>query len=309
MRPALRSNLGFSLLEITIALAIGSSILLVAMQLHSVLQGARLVNNGAQALELVKNKSLRYFASSGAFPARLSELDFVADNPWQSQMLLEQSAEGIRISLNLANSQLAQKVSRQLANSETIGKKVSIVVYKPIQNIQNDFALHRVKVDGKPELNRMETALQMNQFDISDVGALHAQSIVATEAEFTDLEASTAEFDSMLISGSAQIETLKAESIEGSEIEAQWLTADYAEVQEITISQAHIETLEADEIDVGTLTANTVTADNLETQSLDADSISAQDFITSEGKFSEFLQRLDILETAWDACVDRNGCR
>ncbi|RTE87779.1 MULTISPECIES: shufflon system plasmid conjugative transfer pilus tip adhesin PilV [Gammaproteobacteria] len=306
----MRAINGFSLLELTISMAILSGLVLVGMQIQSTLHQSKMVQHAAEYMVKLKQEVNRFATLHGHFPEVVTELPNLPNEvPWNLTFNMQQQGETLNVRTQFPSETAAQRVSRLLGSTDISGSTLTFAVQKPVTDVVWDFALYRYPISGRPELNQMQTHLDMNNFDILNVGMLDTTSVQANTLTTNRLNAHTYTSDSLLVRNTATLNQLDVNNLTGEQLTVTNMTTDYAEIQDLLVDE-----LSADELDVHQLTAQQLTVDevvanSVETQTLEADEIFASDFITPQGSFNDFIQRLDTLEVLWSACVQEGGCQ
>ncbi len=152
--------------------------------------------------------------------------------------------------------------------------------------------LHRVAVPGRPELNRLEAALDMNGNDIVDAGTIDAEEVlvggdltVDGEVAATDLTVANAlTVEGTLTANAATVDALTTPSVVADDLTAPSLAADTATAATLAVSgTADLTTLVVGtSMTAATLVLEDVTMDHLDvTGTLSADSIITDTLATS----------------------------
>lgn len=106
-------------------------------------------------------------------------------NPWGNAYTFEiiNGGNNLQLSTTVASGGLANHVSGQsLPFSTVAGSTVTTTISRPGTEATHDPLLHRDAVAGRPELNRMNTSIDMNNNDVNNARTVRTQGLTATTA-------------------------------------------------------------------------------------------------------------------------------
>jgi len=205
-----------------------------------------------------------------------------------------------------------------------------------------DSLLHRRAKAGSPELNRMETDLDMNQHAINNIGEVTATTVISGElaaaqasldvlrtqrlmvgdSEFRaipgglELLTDTLELQGDLtVLGELDLLTgiVKSERLEATELRTDILYAEQFEVLDLTAEQLNFDTLNVgrlnveeanvDSIRASYMRVNELVVDQLRTTSIVADSIN-----TSLSSVDQNFMLAQQIQALWNTCRVNGGC-
>lgn len=304
-------NKGFSLLEFVAVLALISGVLLSLTQWRQIQHQQRLQQVLLDTIDHVQMALYGHFRQHNEFPLSISALGLTEHEmtPWGGSVALRHENGELNIVVPTPNRHVLAWLQARLPMTQRQELDLLVSVPMPLQTLSADFALHRVAVEGRPELNQMQTDLNMNGFAIRNFSQLEADNaqldmVTASEAVIGQITADEVWLTEQLTAASANLQTL---------------TVDDAHINNLTTTHATIETLQvenlaaiafrSEQLSTNTLSATTLTADIVSTESLLAAQIIAADFVTEAASFNETHQRLQTLELAWLQCVAQGGCQ
>ncbi|MCC5854392.1 MAG: shufflon system plasmid conjugative transfer pilus tip adhesin PilV [Idiomarina sp.] len=305
-----RPTSGYSLLEFVLVLALASGLLLATVQYRQVSHQTRLTEFAATDFLEVRARVYDYFAREGQFPTQPSEMHGeLVLTPWGTEFSFTPEANSLRVSAAFPNTAIARRVADRLPWAILNDRWVHLDISPPIQSAATDHLLHRFMVSGQPELNRMETHLDMGGHDLLNVGQLNLEMLVAEQvtAEHVYTDRLTADFANVY---RADIYDLFVSYLDAGEVVTDHLEAMLLEV--ISASVGHLSTgvLEAEQVLVsGLLEANRIDAQDGVFANLTAETVTAVDFITPAGSVNELWDRMYALEGLWSICIASGGCR
>ena len=258
----LRINYGFSFIELTVVLGLVSGLLLILSATMAHLQQQRLVQ--VMVDDLLHLKTAVYSAQlAGEEAATVADLQaskwYVREpsSPWGEPYYIDYRDDEAVIRGNAGIVARASGVARQLPASTTSGHWVELFVAKIIHERPGEAYLHRNKVAGSPQLNAMETDLQMQSFNINDINEVTAITIFGDH-----FNAQQANFNA-LNSVEVSTEILTSNS----------LTTDYADVLFLRATDVAINHLQIQHLNVD---AFTFLGNELFTDKLHADNVFAE---------------------------------
>lgn len=310
MRPV-PSNKGFSLVEFVAVLALVSGLLLTLTQWRELQHQQRLQQALLDTVDHVQVALYGHYRQHNEFPLSISSLGLSdhAVTPWGKDLALRRVGDELSIIVPTPNIHVLDWLQARLPMAKKDELKLMVAVPIPLQTINADFALHRVVVAGKPELNMMQTDLNMNGYAIRNFSQLYADSaqlnsVSTNSAVVGQLTADDVWLTQQLTAVNANIQSL---------------TVNNAQVNKLNASQASMNTLQTNSLTATTfssgqliasmLSVTTLTADLITTDRLLATQITAPDFYTERASFNETHQRLQVLELAWLRCIAQGGCR
>lgn len=118
--------------------------------------------------------------------------------PWQQSWQLETGTELSHITLLAPDEARAVWLSGKLPQSFNVGNQVRMAVWRPYTVTGNDNYLHRVAVAGAPQLNQMETALDMNGNDLQNARHVQVDTIVTVSMQAGDATLQSASAQSLV---------------------------------------------------------------------------------------------------------------
>lgn len=267
-----RSNYGFSFLELTIVLGIVSGLLLMLSGTIAHVQRQQLAK--VMAADLANLKTALYSAQlmgDGEFTAadlKASNWYFgELESPWGSPYQIEYQDTSIVIRGDAASSARAGAVARLLPASTVNGAWVELFTAEVSQKQASDMYLHRQEIVGSPQLNSMETHLNMHGNNIHNIDNLSAYAV------------STSYIDAF----HGYFNTVSTGNLTADVLESYSLVSAYAEVFALSSTDAFIDNLQvqelhADELNVygGVVFAHSLHVDTIFSGSLNAVNITAE---------------------------------
>ncbi|HLV47830.1 MAG TPA: hypothetical protein VKY35_02070 [Aliidiomarina sp.] len=304
------SNKGFSLLEFVAVLALVSGMLLTFTQLRTMQHQQSLQQSLLDTIDHTRQALYSYFSEHDEFPLSITALTSSEDaiTPWGRRLFIRHESIGVVLVVPVPNEAMLNWLKARLPMSQ--GEQLNLLVQlpAPIQTLISAAALHRVAVDGRPELNVMNADLNMGGFDISNFSKIKAE-----QALLNNLVSDEA------VVGVLTTDEAVANKIVAVEADIITLNANLAEVNELLVNKANFEhlqvatmtsdMLETQQLQANQFTATWLTAESVVTEKLLTEQITAMDFITPQGSFNNSHQRLQVLELAWGECVATGGCR
>lgn len=103
--------------------------------------------------------------------------------PWQQSWQLEAGTELSYLTLQAPDETRAAWLSSKLPQSFNVGNQVRMAIWRPYTVAGNDNYLHRIAVAGAPQLNQMETALDMNGNDLQNARHVQADATVTVSLQ------------------------------------------------------------------------------------------------------------------------------
>ncbi|MCH8492306.1 MAG: hypothetical protein LAT53_03615 [Idiomarina sp.] len=279
----LRSNHGFSFIELTVVLGLVSGLLLILSATMAHIQQQRLMQ--VMVDDLLNLKIAVYSAQlAGENAATVADLQASKwymrelSSPWGEPYHIEYRNSEVVIRGNAGIAARASGVAHQLPASTTSGDWVELFVAKIIHERPGDAYLHRQQVAGSPQLNTMETDLQMQNFNINDIHEVHATTIVGEH-----------------INGQqANFNAINSVNVSAEVIASDSLATDYADVlflrgTDVAIEHLQIQYLNADaftllgsELFADKVHANNVFAEVINAGIIEADNVLVAGNISAE---------------------------
>ncbi len=310
MGPA-SSEKGFSLLEFVAVLALVGGVLLTLTQLRGVQTQQRLHYALLDTIEYTRAALYEYFSQHNKFPVAISALQLPEPplTPWGESFELRHQGKQVSIVVPTANDTTGAWLQARLPMTIQEPKRLLIHVPTPIQQLTADLALHRVEVIGRPELNAMQTNLNMNGFNVLNFGYIDAHTgsinqVTTDTANFGTLTADAIWVSNQLTAAQADMGVLTINTAAINLLNVQ--QADFDSLQVNTLST---DVFNSNQLTTGSLSVSSLTAGSITTEQLTVGEITAADFVTSIGSFNETHQRLQALELIWLQCVATGGCR
>lgn len=309
MKNVSRIN-GFSLLEFVAVLALLSGALLTYSQLQSTYHRQQLQNHLLDSIVLAKTALYQHYGTHNQFPSALQDIMSLEQirTPWNESLYLQHAPEGVALVTPTPDEKVQAWLLARLVNSELDNKAVFIHLPKPIQTLSSEYALHRVAVPERPELNTMNVDLDMGGHNLLGFDLIEANqaTLGVIEAETAFLkQLNTKEITAeLLMAQTASFEQVQVELLEVNE-----LAAVAAEFTVLEISDAYVDVLEAGSMQVQQVDVNTLKTAHLEVDSLIVSTLHADDIVTPLGSLTDAQQRLQNLELAWLECLASGGCQ
>lgn len=282
----LRSNHGFSFIELTVVLGLVSGLLLILSATMAHIQQQRLVQ--VMVDDLLNLKIAVYSAQlAGEDAATVADLQASEwymrelSSPWGEPYHIEYRNGEAIIRGNAGIAARASGVAQRLPASTTSGDWVELFVAKIVHERLGDAYLHRQQVAGSPQLNSMETDLQMQNFNINDVNEVNAttifgENINGQQANFNAITSVNVSTDT-LASASLTADYADVLFLRGTDVVIEHLQIQYLNADAFTLlgSELFADKVEANNIFAEVINAGTIEADNV----LVAGSISAEQAI------------------------------
>lgn len=184
---------GFTLQELVISLAIMGIIATGAVSNYKVEQKTSLVEKAAADVDGLTQAYNQFYTKNRRAPTSISELVtegyYVGstESPWGSTYVGTETANGYAVSVNTSDSTYAKSLSNKYASSSLSGTSVEVTTPIPtIETLASQY-LHRVSVDGSPELNQLETDIDANGHNIRNISELDAEEVNVTTAVIEEL--------------------------------------------------------------------------------------------------------------------------
>lgn len=302
---------GFSLIEFVAVLALVSGVLLTLTQLRGMQHQQNLQQSLLDTIDHIQTALYGHFKSNYEFPPSLAaiELTAMAVTPWGENLSLLHENDEVSIVIPTPNNKVMAWLQARLPMAQQAEHKLLVAVPRPVQALSADFALHRVAVAGRPELNEMEANLDMNGFAVSDFSELDAElaqfeQLTVNEAVVTELTADEVWLTEQLTAVNADIQWLQADFIQ-----VESFTAEHAEVETLQVEQLSASILSSEQLQTNSLTSAELNAEHITTGTLHAGQVNAEDFVTEGASFNDVHRRLQELELAWLTCVNQGGCK
>lgn len=206
----MKSNRGYILFELVIALSILSGLLLFSQQWLLQQQKRQGNDFSASAAQQFLAAIETFWLAERRTPATLAELvskGYVAQvwQPWPGEWSIEQYENMLRLRLavDAGSAGAAQRLSEQVAGAHvTRTGEFMMHVFEPVQLALYKRYLHRYPDAFSPEYNQMQTHLDMNGFSLTNVNEMHANQLISgqaiiTEASFENVQATRLEVDDL----------------------------------------------------------------------------------------------------------------
>lgn len=310
MNSSVSKNRGFSLLEFVAVLALASGLLLTYSQVQSLQHRQQLQGHLLATVEAAKVALYQFYETHHNFPKALQEVLSPEQvlTPWQSSLFLEKDQDRLLLVTPTPNDKVQAWLLARLVQSEVTASGVAVPIPKPIQALTTDFALHRVAVPNKPELNTMSVDLNMGgnnllEFDQLAVNAATVEQIEADMAFVTQLDVEA------LNASMLTVDTATFQYVQSLLLEAEQVSVTHGVLGEVEVGTLLVNDLAADTAQAHTLQVEQLQAEYLTVDSLAVGSIQATDVITPEGSLVDAQQRLQSLELAWMECRAAGGCQ
>ena len=263
----LRSNHGFSFIELTVVLGLVSGLLLILSATTAHIQQQRLMQ--VMVDDLLQLKAAVYSAQlAGEESATVADLQASKwymrelSSPWGSPYHIEYQNGDAFIRGSAGIVARASGVARQLPASSTSGHWVELFVAKIIHERPGEAYLHRQHVVGSPQLNSMETDLQMQNFNINDINEVNATTI----------------FGDHIHGQQANFNAINSVEVSSDVLASNSFTADYADVLFLHGTDADIDHLHVQYLNTAAFTflGNELFAYKLHANSVFAEVINAE---------------------------------
>lgn len=306
-----RGNNGFSLIEFVAVLALVSGVLLTVTQLRGLQHQHNLQQSLLDTIDDVQVSLYGHFRQHYEFPPLLAdiELSALAVTPWGEQMWLQHEHEDVALVIPTPNAKVLAWLQARLPRAQQAGQHLVLSVPRPVQALSADFALHRVAVSGRPELNEMQANLDMNGFALHNFSLLQAEQAEFEQVTVNDVVVATLTADEVWLSQQLTAVNASIEWLQADQIHVNNWVATQANVESLQVEQLHASTFTSEQLQASLLTTSELNAEQIITGSLHAGEISAADFVTEAASFNDMHERLQLLELAWISCVNHGGCR
>lgn len=197
-----RRQLGLTMFELALTIAIASSILIAALPLQIEALEKKQVEVTATQMFTVGDVAQQFRADTGLWPGEanaapcnivtamneliaagylLQPLDRTA---WGTPITTTCTPARFDVATVGPNVQRVQEAGGLLHTAQVAGTTLTSVFPAGAPPAFND-VLYRVPIAGRPELNQMQTALDMNNNDITNVAGLTATTVTATNLSVT----------------------------------------------------------------------------------------------------------------------------
>jgi prepilin-type N-terminal cleavage/methylation domain-containing protein len=226
MMKSIKKVSGFTLMELVVSLAIMGIIAGTSAKIYQAENSTSLVEQSEKDLKALEQAYNRFYTVKRRAPTSIDELVseeyYVGslESPWGTSYTGTELTNGYQFSVAASESKYARQLANKFTSADQSGTSVSVATPIPtIETLASQY-LHRVEVDGYPELNQLETDIDANGYNIYDVDELDVESIEVTTAVIEELTAArissieTLEFDSGEISSSGNTLTIAADNIE-----------------------------------------------------------------------------------------------
>tara|TARA_Y100001970_G_scaffold294238_1_gene448966 strand:- start:2079 stop:3971 length:1893 start_codon:yes stop_codon:yes gene_type:complete len=279
---------GFTLAELAVVASILGTLAYYAGEQQEVIN---YVNDLEQVERDIENLQLaynQYYLEYRRPPATINELATLGlysgslESPFGTQYEGVPNGRGYQFVVDTLDNGPALTLSEKAPNATGVANRVSYNVPIPaLETIASQY-LHRQAVAGRPELNQLETNLDINGFDILNVSDLETNNIVTDRittnvAEIDVLQTvDTLEFGTNSIQAVGNTLRLNAGTVDISnnisvDGDLLMLGGNITGVDQITASLGDIDELNSDEI-----TAVSGNFQNFTTDNLDVDNFSSQ---------------------------------
>lgn len=180
---------GFTLIELASVLAIAGVIASYAIGYKQQQIMDERADVAVEDIKALRQAYRRFYSETLRDPNNINELapyytrSFTS--PFNTTYSGTVTANGYQISLDTDDNRFAHRVNRKMSATTRAGDTVSVVT--PVPSIATIAAqqLHRVQVDGRPELNQMQTHIDANGFNVSDIGELNVSNVDVTSLTVT----------------------------------------------------------------------------------------------------------------------------
>lgn len=305
---------GFSLLEFVAVLALLGGLLISFTQWRLSQHQQQLPQVLLATLEQTRAELYRYYFQHQAWPQTEAELALTEPllTPWQQQISLRLEHKDLLLIVPVPRARLVHWLKARLVNAQETLEAGQIAVMlrisPPLQVEMANKALYRVAIPEQPELNTMQTDLNMGGFALTHFSSLDAEQALLTELSATRLQAELLQAQQLTVhqlqATTADITQLQAETLQLEDF-----FSPRATFTNLVSEQHTTQVLKAQQIIAEQLSAQQVTATQIQAQHLVAHEIEALDFISQGRSFQQAYQQLQQLELLWLACIAAGGCR
>lgn len=168
---------GFILFELIIALTLIGATLLFIGQWSQHRQQIELrqgwLNDTEKLIEIVGE----YWRQQAIMPSDLSQLPETfgieqLQTPWQRIWQLAPQGQTLMLTMEAPSSAEASWFAGRLAGAQVVGQQLQVTILPPLfqRSGSPERYLHRIAVPSQPELNQLEVHLDLNGFDVTNVG-------------------------------------------------------------------------------------------------------------------------------------------
>lgn len=197
MKPAAQKATGFALMELLIVVSLLAIFLPKFVPNYPDIVGTRISDTSVEETLTIWDASRNYYARNAEWPDEsnncsdaLSVLEsgnFISNvgpnNRWKNPITTSCSPGNsvIRITQETATDWVSYIQGALPATQITAGATIETTVPAPGTSAQTYSQLSRIEVGGIPELNQMETDLDMNGFDVDNVSELSAEKVTVND--------------------------------------------------------------------------------------------------------------------------------
>ncbi|MDX1524693.1 MAG: hypothetical protein R3273_00355 [Pseudidiomarina maritima] len=218
-----KSSLGFVLLEVIIATVLLAASLLVFAQWQQVQQQQQQRHQWLADTERLQQAVRSYWSDTGQPPPSFAQLQQHGHlqqltTPWQQPWLLQPQQRYVNLRLTAPSAAAASWLAGQIVGASANAEQVLVTVWQPAQSYHPDSPyLYRVAITDAPQLNQMNTDLDLRQHNLLGIDQLRAsawygQSLSAPEAQLVQVQSEHGHF-TMVTAAQAVIGGISMEQV------------------------------------------------------------------------------------------------
>lgn len=175
----MKARRGFLLLELMAVMVLLSALLLLVGQWWQHQQRLEQRQQWLAHTEYLLVAAEQFWLQQGRPPIDFTELQQTMKLeqlvlPWQQSWSLSHADGLLRFHIQAPSSQQAQWFGSQFQGAQVVAEQVTLIQWAPLTETHDDRYLYRVARPDRPELNQLATHLNMNQYDLTQIGSLMA---------------------------------------------------------------------------------------------------------------------------------------
>lgn len=292
-------NDGFTLLELVIVLGLSSMVLVSLMAVYQSNRNDQLHYVASDRLNTLRTAGIKSLVEMDQLPVSMAELLVLADNPeagitpWGHEVSLTHLQDGLRLETQFLTPAMAQRISANVAGSWSDNALVIMHVRPPASRLFEQNLLHRIADPENPELNAMQTDLNMNGFAITSAVHIASQNIVSDSLVADLVDTESGQFNSVF-SDQGTFKIVIADQVSASAVTTDNLDADVMNASEVNAEVANIGYAQIQSADIENLDV----ADFYVRQLLSVSGVLDSEHITTQQLTADFAEIKDQLNVS-----------